>query len=78
MRTHLHLLLGQDADWLKASLEGLADDVIADTEAGQRGAKLSAMVRMVGSAGIVNVGETVRLLGEIKALCGPGGDHLTF
>ena len=78
MRTHLHLLLGQDADWLKASLEGLAKDVITDAEAGQRGAKLSVMVRMVGSAGIANVGETVRLLREMKALCGPGGDHLTF
>jgi len=75
-RTTLTLLLGQDAEWLKASLEGLANDVITDAEAGQRGAKLSVMVRMLGSAGIANVGETVRLLREMKALYGPGGDHL--
>jgi hypothetical protein len=58
----------QDADWMKASLEYLADAVITDAEAGQRGAKLSKLVHMIAAAGIANYGETARLLKEIKLL----------
>jgi len=67
-RTTLTVLLGQDAAWLREALEQLADSVIDDSEAGQRGTKVSVFIRMIASAYIVNADETTRLLREVKAL----------
>lgn len=67
-RTTLTVLLGQDAAWLREALEQLADSVIDDSEAGQRGTKVSVFIRTIASAYIVNADETTRLLREVKAL----------
>lgn len=58
----------QDHELFKAALEMLANDVITDEEAGQRGAKLSKLILMIATAYIGNVGETTRLMKEIKHL----------
>lgn len=68
VRTTLTVLLGQDAAWLREALEQLADSVIDDSEAGQRGTKVSVFIRTIASAYIVNADETTRLLREVKAL----------
>lgn len=67
-RTTLTVLLGQDAAWLREALEQLADSVIDDSEAGQRGTKVSVFIRTIASAYIINPDETTRLLREVKAL----------
>lgn len=67
-RTTLTVLLGQDAAWLREALEQLADGVIDDSEAGQRGTKVSVFIRTIASAYIINPDETTRLLREVKAL----------
>jgi hypothetical protein len=58
---------------IRTALEALADDVIGDEEAGQRGAKLSKLLNMIASAYIANSGETARLMKEIKSTL--GGDQ---
>jgi hypothetical protein len=58
-------------DWGDGMIEAwrtLADDVITDAEAGQRGAKASKLFQMICTATFVNVAETTRLLKEIKAI----------
>lgn len=57
-----------DYDFFRYAWEQLADEVIADDEAGQRGTKRSVMFLMICTAGIANFGEAVRLLNEIKKL----------
>ena len=52
----------------REALERLANGVIDDSEAGQRGAKVSVFIRTIISAYIVNPDETTRLLREVKAL----------
>lgn len=56
------------AEGIKQSWETLADEVITDDEAGQRGAKSSKLFQMIAAASFVNRGETIRLLKEIKSL----------
>ncbi len=57
------------SDWsegIKEAWEALADQVIPDDEAGQRGAKSSKLFQMIAAASFVDLSETVRLLKEIK------------
>lgn len=69
MPRHINIFTGeQDYGFIKVALETLANDVITDEEAGQRGAKLSKMIVMISTAYIGNVGETTRLMNEIKKL----------
>ncbi|KKM23136.1 hypothetical protein LCGC14_1618210 [marine sediment metagenome] len=60
------------ADGIKQAWEMLADQVITDEEAGQRGAKVSKLFQMIAEASFVDLSETVRLLKEIKALHNSG------
>ncbi len=60
------------ADDIKKLWEALADQVITDEEAGQRGAKVSKLFQMIAEASLVNQDEAVRLLKEIKALHNSG------
>lgn len=57
-----------DYDFFRHAWEQLADEVIPDDEAGQRGAKRSVMFLMICTAARANFSETVRLLKEIKSL----------
>jgi len=69
MTRSLNISLGtNDYEWRKAALEFLADEVITDQEAGQRGTKLSVLIQMLSTAAIVNLDETARLMREVKAL----------
>ncbi len=56
------------ADDLKQLWETLADRVIPEAEAGQRGTKSSKLFQMIAAASNTNHDETVRLLKQIKAL----------
>ena len=58
----------QGFEWYRQALELLADQVITDDEAGQRGAKTSIFIRMVVSAFIKDGGATVEALQQIKAI----------
>lgn len=58
----------KDYEWITVALQALADDVITNEEAGQRGAKLSKLFQMIATAYIGNVGETIRIMQEIKGL----------
>ena len=60
------------AEGIKQAWEMLADQVITDEEAGQRGAKSSKLFQMIAGASFVDLSETVRLLKEIKALHNSG------
>lgn len=65
-----------DYEFIKSALDHLAEDVISDDEAGQRGAKRSILIRMLAVAYIANVGETTRLTKKIKKLInGNGGNN---
>lgn len=69
MPRHINVFTSeQDYEWIKAVLETLANDVITDEEAGQRGAKLSKMIVMISTAYSGNASETTRLMQEIKRL----------
>lgn len=62
------------SDWaegLKQSWNMLADEVITNEEAGQRGTKASKLFVMIASASFANLGETIRLLKEIKKITSP-------
>ncbi len=60
------------ADGIKQAWDMLADQVITDEEAGQRGAKSSKLFQMIAEASFANQDEAVRLLKEIKALHNSG------
>ena len=69
MTRSLNISLGtNDYEWRKAALEFLADEVITDQEAGQRGAKLSILVKMLATAATANLTETARLMKEVKSV----------
>lgn len=69
MTRSLNISLGtNDYEWRKSALDFLADEVITNQEAGQRGAKLSIMMQMLAAATTSNYGETVRLMREIKVV----------
>lgn len=70
MGRKLQIVLGNDHDWLKASLDELANDVIEPAEVADGEKKLDVMIRAIAAAGIANMGETTRLLKAIKELCG--------
>lgn len=53
-------------EWYHSLLDKLADEVIADDEAGQRGAKVSAFVRMILTGYVVDPDQTVKRLLAIK------------
>ena len=63
----------EHGDWYKEALRLLAEDVLTDEEAGQRGAKLSKLIQMLATAYISNASETTALMLQIKALT-RGGD----
>ena len=60
------------AEGIKQAWDMLADQVITDEEAGQRGAKVSKLFQVIAEASFVNQDEAVRLLKEIKALHNSG------
>lgn len=62
----------EHGDWYKEALRLLADDVLTDEEAGQRGAKLSKMIQMIATAYIANCEETASLMIQIKYLAKGG------
>lgn len=57
----------QDGDWRNMSLRNLADRVVPNDEAGQRGKKLSRMMQMLADAYSANSTETTRLMKQIIA-----------
>lgn len=57
-----------DYEFFQYAWEQLADEVITDAEAGQRGAKRSKLFLMICTAGIANFDETIRHLKAIKQL----------
>jgi hypothetical protein len=57
-----------DYDFYRYAWEQLAEEVITDDEAGQRGTKRSVMFQMICTAGIANFGRAVELLTEVKQL----------
>ena len=65
------------AEGIKQAWDMLADQVITDAEAGQRGAKASKLFQMIAAASFVNHEETVRLLKEMKALHNSGDERLS-
>lgn len=56
----------EHGDWYKEALRLLANDVLTDEEAGQRGAKLSKMIQMIATAYIANSDDTTALMLKIK------------
>lgn len=67
MTRSIQIQLGTETcDWFRVALERLANDVLSDDEAGQRGMKLSRMIQMVATSYIGNTTETVRLMRQIK------------
>ncbi len=56
------------AEGIKQAWDMLADQVITDEEAGQRGAKSSKLFQMIAAASFANQDEVIRLLRQIKAL----------
>ena len=56
----------EDADFLKSGLNFLADAVILDSEAGQRGMKVSRMIQMIGYAYIKDIDKVTKLVKAIK------------
>lgn len=72
MARSIQIFLPPDwADGLKQSWNALADEIITDEEAGQRGTKASKLFIMIASASFANMTETIRLLKEIKAITTP-------
>lgn len=65
-RTHLHLFMGQDAEQEKEALVKLAEQVVEDSEAGQRSTKVSVMFRMLGLAMLAHPLEVVRAMRQIR------------
>lgn len=57
-----------DFEWNRQALENLADTVITDEEAGQRGAKLSIFIRMIATAYIRDVYATEVAMLEVKKI----------
>lgn len=73
MRRSIQIYLPPDwAEGIKQAWDMLADQVITDDEAGQRGAKSSKLFQKIAAASCVNHDETVRLLKEIKELHNSG------
>lgn len=69
MTRSINISLGtNDYEWRKAALEFLAGEVVTDEEAGQRGTKLSILIQMLATAATANLGETARLMKEIKTV----------
>lgn len=58
----------RDAEWYRAALEDMADALIMDEEAGQRGARVSIFLRMILTAAIVDREATVEALRTIKRI----------
>ncbi len=56
----------EHGDWYKEALRLLANDVLTDEEAGQRGAKLSKMIQTIATAYIANSDDTTALMLKIK------------
>jgi hypothetical protein len=57
-----------DFEWNRQALESLANVIITDEEAGQRGAKLSIFIRMIAAAYIKDIRSTEALMREIKRI----------
>ena len=69
MARSLNVSLGtNDYEWRKAALDFLADEVVTNDEAGQRGTKLSILVQMLATAATANLSETARLMRAVKAV----------
>lgn len=69
MTRSIQIQLGTETgDWFRTALEKLANDVLTDDEAGQRGMKLSKMIQMIATAYIGNATETAQLMRQIKKI----------
>lgn len=58
----------EDFEWYRAALDALANDLVTDAEAGQRGAKVSVFVRMLLTAYIRDGRATVEALQQVKEI----------
>ena len=58
----------QDFEWHRQALEMLADALITDDEAGQRGAKVSVFIRMLTTAYIRDGQATIAALETVKRI----------
>lgn len=69
MSRSITIYTGQkDHAWIKAALETLANDIISNEEAGQRGQKLSKLFNAIASAYVADRKRTTELMQEIKKL----------
>lgn len=75
MARSINVQLGSDAEWLRHALEQCAKCVIDENESGQRDARLSPMIRMIGGAFIGNGTATVWLLRELKRVATEGSSY---
>jgi hypothetical protein len=62
-----------DFEWNRQVLEALADSIISDDEAGQRGAKLSKLFQMLAAAYIGDIRATEEAMRQVKRIA--KGEH---
>jgi hypothetical protein len=62
------------AEGMKQAWNFLADEIISDDEAGQRGAKASMLFQMFCSAMMTNATETIERVKDVKRLTQPAPD----